>query len=248
MKRYNALFFKSKLPEWKKKRDPIPVRYIYRPISFYCAAFCANHGIKANDVSNFSTIIGMIACVLLAIPSYVSGIVGGLFLNAWIILDCTDGNLARNVEKQAYGEFLDAMSSYLLIGFLYISLGYRSYYINEIIHIQNNIYLLLGALCSIFGTLMSLLYQKFVLVSKDLGFEEKLSYDGSNSNSLMKLKTTIDMNLSVGGVLPLLITFSCMFRFTEVLIILWFVYYLFEFIATVVYFVIKTQRYNNTEV
>ncbi len=242
-KEYNVEYFREQLPEWKRKRDPIMVRFLYRPISFYTSVFCADRGIQANSVSIFSAVIGLTGCILLAIPSNMTGIISGLLMNVWIILDCTDGNLARNVKKQAYGEFLDAMSSYLLIGFLFLSMGFRSYFINGLLSISGECYILLGALNSVCGILMSLLYQKFILVSRELGINEKLSYDGSNSSSIMKWKTMIDMNLSVGGVLPVLILFGALFQFIEVIVVLWAAYYILEFSATTFYFIYKAVVY-----
>lgn len=233
---YTSKIFKEKLPEWKKDRDAVIDRCFYRPLSFHVAAFCANCGIKANTISGLSAIVGVVACILIGIPNPVSGTIGSLILIFWIILDDTDGNLARVVSSQPYGEYMDAMSSYILIGFLFLALGIRSFYLGTILHVPQETYLIMGALTSISGVLMSLLYQKFVQVSLAYGKNERLAFDGSNSGRLMKIKTKIDMNLSVGGILPVLITICILINTTELVVIVWFIYHLAEFIATVLYF------------
>lgn len=240
-KNFTASFFRERLPDWKKKRDPLMVHFVYRPVSFFTASFCANHGIGANSVSNFSTIIAVIACLLIAIPNFYTGIIGALLMNFWITLDCTDGNLAREVKKEAYGDFLDGMSSYILVGLFFVSVGFRVFQIGELLPTYREYFFLLGALTSILQNLMSLLYQKFLNVSYGYGKNEKLAYDGSNSSKLMKVKTAIDMNLSVGGFLPIVILICCIFNVCEFIVVFWFLYYFAEFCATIVYLLHKVK-------
>lgn len=236
---YTARYFREGLPSWKHKRDPIIVKFVYRPISFYTAAFCANRNITANSVSIFSAVIGIAGCILMAIPQLITGVLGGLLLNLWLLLDCTDGNLARSVRKQKYGEFFDAMSSYILIGLLFLSLGIRTFYLGSFLKTYREIYFLIGALTSICATLMSLLYLKYIIVSNDLGIEGRLYFDGSNSSKLMSIKTKVDLNMSVGGELPIVVLFANIIGITEVVLAIWCIYYFTEFIATALYFVYK---------
>lgn len=120
---YTAQFFRDNLPVWKRRKDSLPIKIFYRPVSFFTASFCANHGISANSVSVFSTFVGLIACVMFLFGRWELNIIGALLISLWLILDCTDGNLARCVKAQPFGEFVDSESSYTLVAFLGVSLG-----------------------------------------------------------------------------------------------------------------------------
>ena len=120
---YTAQFFRDNLPAWKRRKDPIMVKIFCRPVSFYISSFCANHGISANSVSIFSTFIGILACSMFLFGRWEFNIIGALLIFLWHILDCVDGNLARCVKAQPFGEFVDAESSYTLVAFLGVSLG-----------------------------------------------------------------------------------------------------------------------------
>lgn len=127
---YTAKYFKDNFPEWKYQKDFITTRLFYRPVSFYTAAFCANHGISANAVSVFSTFVALLACMMFLFARYELNILGAVLVSVWGILDCTDGNLARTVGAQPFGGFVDAESSYTLICFLGSELGISVYFTN----------------------------------------------------------------------------------------------------------------------
>lgn len=245
--KYKASDFQKSMPAWKIERDSIADKVLYRRISYIAAAFMANKKIKANDVSIFSIFVGIISVLLIGVPSYRSGLAGSILLIFWIILDDTDGNIARVAGSQPYGEYLDAVSSYILIGFLFFSLGIRSYFMSGQNQTWNIIFVILGGTASVCGVLMSLMYQKFVQVSLEYHKNERLEYDFSNSSPMMKLKTKIDMNMSVGGFLPLLVLLAIAVNRSEIVVVIWFFYYFFEFIATAAYFVIKTKTFSIEE-
>ena len=127
---YTAKYFKDNLPEWKYKKDSLPGKLFYRPVSFYVAAFCANHGISANAVSVFSTVVAFTACMMFLFARYELNILGAVLVSVWGILGCTDGNLARCVGAQPFGEFVDAESIYTLMCFLGAVLGISVYFTN----------------------------------------------------------------------------------------------------------------------
>ena len=122
--KYTAQFFKDNLPEWKRKKDPILSQLFYRRVSFFVSAFFANLDIGANAVSLISVGVAVLACA-----AFIAGwpIVGALLVNLWLIMDCADGNIARSVKKELYGDFVDSMSSYICVGLLFPCLGFVVY-------------------------------------------------------------------------------------------------------------------------
>jgi phosphatidylglycerophosphate synthase len=239
--KYNARYFRDSLPDWKRKKDPPLSRIFYRPVSFVLASFFTKLGIGANGVSNFSTLIGMIACIFMIIPQYWAGIAGALLINFWLVLDCTDGNIARAVKAEPYGEFVDATSSYLLCGLIFNFLGLRVYFFGGALEINPVIIVVLGGLASSFDTLMRLIYQKYVVVSRDEGRDTKIAVDGRNAGTIDKIRIKVDQNLNLGGILPLAILIGCIFNVLDVVIICWFFYFGMVCLATVLYLLRKVK-------
>lgn len=243
--KYTIRYFKDSLPDWKKKRDPIMVRFLYRPVSFVFSSIFSNLGFTANDVSNISTVIGILACVMIFIPNYVCGIIGAVLLNLWIIFDCTDGNIARTIKKLPYGEYVDAVSCYVLIALLFNSLGYRSYCFSGMIFQGKPIIILLGGLASVFDNLMRLIYQRYVVSSDELGINERLEHDPDKTSKLNRWRIRIDLNMSIGGFLPFIILIAMIFNFTDIVVVIWALYNFFFCFASSIYLVHKATKYGN---
>lgn len=231
MKKYTPKFFKDNLPEWKRKKDPILSRIFYRPFSFITASICSNLGISANTVSYFSILIALLACTLIVIPKHISNIIGAILVNVWLLSDCTDGNIARSVKKQPFGEFADGISSYILVGFLCTSLGIAAYFNNGLLISKNCVWIvLLGALASSGDTLMRLIYQKYksderALVDKKIiELEEDKRTDKKQTESLL---VRIEADFGIGGILPLITLIGAILRIYDLVVIYCFMYYFF---------------------
>lgn len=228
-KKYTVKYFKENLPEWKRKKDPITSRIFYRPVSFVVASLVAKLGINANDVSYFSVLIAIIACLCLIIPNYAINIVGAILVNVWLILDCTDGNLARSVKKQPYGDFADSVSSYVLVALLGVSLGMISYFNGGLILKPHCVWiLLLGAIASISDTLMRLIYQKYKNSEKNLAEQGKIEIEKdkrTDINQTNSLIVRIESDFGIGGILPILILLGVIFKVTDIVVLYCFAYY-----------------------
>lgn len=242
--KYNAKFFRESMPEWKRKKDPVLSKIFYRRISFVCASVFANCGINANTVSNISTVIGLLACVCFAVPNYVCGIVGAILVNIWLILDCTDGNIARSVKMEPFGEFVDAVSSYLLVGLLFNVLGVHTYYMGGVILKKNIIIIVVGAFAASFDSLMRLVYQKYIVVSRDWGIDGKVKLDGSNAGKIDKIRFRVEQEFGMGGILPLAILLASVFRCLDIVLIIWCAYYGCVFLASTLYLLNKAMKTN----
>lgn len=248
MQKYNAKYFKENLPEWKRKKDPILSKFFYRKVSFFVSGFFANRGTGANTVSNISTVIGIIACVFMVIPQYWCGIVSAILVNTWLIFDCADGNIARSVKAQPFGEFVDACSSYILCGLLFNAMGLRVFLTGDYVLPIPAVYLtFLGALASSFDSLMRLIYQKYIVVSRDWNVEGKVALDGSNAGKIDKIRIRIDQELNLGGILPLAILLGAILRCLDIVIVLWTIYFLAVFTASTCYLIHKAGKFAKQE-
>lgn len=225
--RYNYKYFKDSLPEWKRKKDPIVSRIFYRRISFFTAAFCANIGITANTVSYASIIVALISCILFLVDKHVAVIAAGVLINVWLIMDCTDGNLARSVKKQPFGEFADGISSYILVGFMCTCMGFSAYQMGGVLFDAGSPWIILfGALASSSDTMMRLIYHKYKesaldLVDKNKGKkDDKQLEPTSMKNSYVRLK----IEFGPGGILPLLVLLGTIFNAVDLVVIYCFLY------------------------
>ena len=99
------------------------LRYIYRPIGRRIAFALTGTIVTPNTVTLTSLIIVPIASTLIAIDSYLSGIVAALLLQVFWILDLVDGTLARITKRQSkFGWWFDTMvdtihDTALIVGF-----------------------------------------------------------------------------------------------------------------------------------
>lgn len=161
-RKYTAKYFKDSMPEWKRKKDPMIVRCLYRQISFWLSSICANCKIKANTVSYLTIIVSFAACACFYFNSYYLHLTGVLLVNLWLICDCVDGNIARVVKKQPFGVFADATACYLLLAFLYISIGYALYLDGGVLFSRGSVWVVvIGSLTSSADIVMRLIFHKF---------------------------------------------------------------------------------------
>lgn len=229
MEKYTAKYFKENMPEWKRKKDPILSRIFYRKVAFGVAAVAANVGISANAVSYFSAIVGVVACLCFLHINHVTHIVGGILINFWLILDCTDGNLARSVKSQPFGEFADGISSYMLVGLMCSMMGVAVYFEGGLFVPEGSPWIILiGALASSSDSLMRLIYQKYKNTERDMAdrgiiqIENDVRTDHSQVGSF---RVRVEAELGIGGLLPIVILLAAIFRVLDVIVLYCFMYY-----------------------
>ncbi|EGP5048111.1 hypothetical protein E4K24_000367 [Enterococcus faecium] len=226
---YTAKYFRDGMPEWKRKKDPILSRIFYRPVSFLTASWCAKVGISANTVSYFSGVFAIIACLLFLINSYPVKIVAAIMINIWLIMDCTDGNLARSVKSQPFGEFADGISSYILVGIMCITMSYSVYQTGgTFIDSGNAIIILIGAFASSADTMMRLIYQKYKATAAEMverGIIQPEVDKRTSRSEVGSFRVRIEAELGIGGILPIAILIATIFNALDLIIVYCFMYY-----------------------
>ncbi len=245
--KYTAKYFKDDLPEWKKRKDPTNCRFFVRPLSFFVSAFCANHKITANEVSYFSVVIALVSCICFLFNDRYTNIIGAVLINLWLLLDCVDGNLARSVKKQPFGEFADALSSYVMVAFMCTAFGYFVYVNGGVmVSVGQPICIVIGAIASTFDTLARLIYQKFRNTEMDLEKEKKIKSEmdlNKDHDSTGRLIVRAQEALGVGGWLPHFILFAVIFNFMDLILIYCFFFYGAFFVAGTILNLRKVLRY-----
>ncbi len=246
MNRYTFRLMKNSMPAWKRKKDPVLTKIFYRPVSFAFASFCANHGISANTISYVSALVAIIGSLLFIPNYYYSHVTGAILFNIWIIMDCIDGNLARCVRKQPFGEFADSMSSYILVGTMGAPMGVAAFYDGGLLLGKGCYWLiLLGAFASSSDSLMRLIYQKYKNIERkmaDMGVLE-IEYDLRNDNNQVgSFRVRVENELGIGGILPFAILLGTIFRALDVVILFCFFYYGLSCLVSIIMFTSKAIK------
>ena len=206
----------------KQKTDTIWVKFLIRKLSFYAAWVAMRCGFTAFQVSLFALILPVIAMIFWLTSNPFIAII---LLNIWLLLDCVDGNIARSVGGNKMGDFVDATSGYMMIGFSFLGIG--SYV--DIISINwygmsNSGFTIIGALSSILNLLTRVYYQKYMNVLS----KSDLINDIVNPKSVIK---SIDHNIGIGGFFtPLLLVFYC-FDMLPLILIFYAIYALLFFLG-----------------
>lgn len=227
--KYNAKHFRDVYPAWAWKKCSFCVRHFYRPISFHCAAALANMGVSANAVSYASAVVAIVGSALFLLNSYAAHIVGAVFVNLWLLMDCIDGNLARGVRKQLFGGFADAMSGYLLTGLMCTAMGVAAYFEGGVLIPASVPWLILmGALASNSDSLMRLIYQKYKSVEREMADEGIIQVENDvfkDPEQGTNIKVRIGFEFGIGGILPLLVLLGAIFHALDLVVIYCFCYY-----------------------
>jgi len=182
----------SAYPPEKQKTDSLWAKILIRRLSFYLAWFSIKLGVSAFAVSVISLTMPLIAMFFWLTNEPLIAII---LLNIWLLLDCVDGNVARTTGGSKMGDFVDATSGYMMVGFSYFGIGaYLD--INSInwMGISSPGFILIGASTSILNLLARIYYQKYLnVIHKSNSTGKK---DVVNQKSLIK---SIDHNLNIGG-------------------------------------------------
>lgn len=227
--KYNAKFFRNQLPEWKRKKDSIMARLIYREISFHVSAFFSNLNIGANMVSYISIGVAVIGALLFLLPYYKTQIIGALLINIWTILDCADGNMARCVKKEPFGEFADGLSSYILVALMCTCFGVSVYSCGGLFIPQYWPWIIvIGAFASSSDTLMRLAYQKYKNNERQLADSGVLEVEKDMRTDISKvssIRVRIEAEFGLSATMTFILLVVVIFRALDLMVIYYYLYY-----------------------
>ncbi len=130
-KRYSKNYLTKKGPEvdelWYS-------RLIGRRISIYFTWIFLHSNITPNQITLLSLLSGLVGCVFVAIPKLSTFLIGFLFFHLYIILDSSDGEVARIRKMQSpLGKYLDRIFHVFIYLFLYSGMAFNIYFQHSII-------------------------------------------------------------------------------------------------------------------
>ncbi|WP_155348329.1 CDP-alcohol phosphatidyltransferase family protein [Acrocarpospora pleiomorpha] len=98
-----------------------------RKLSIYVTWALAKTRISPNQVTGLMILSGLLAGAVLALPGLAAAIGAALLIQLYLLLDCSDGELARWTGRTSItGVYLDRVGHYFAEAALLIGLGFRA--------------------------------------------------------------------------------------------------------------------------
>lgn len=228
--KYSMKEIVESLPKNKSRVSSFWVKLVARRLSFLFTYIFANIGWSANFVSVLSGIDVFAGCVLLCIDNTICRIIGVVLINLWIVLDCCDGNIARLTKKSSYmGEFVDAVSGYVICAFNFLAVGVAAYNRSTLLLGEKSVvWIILGAVACITNLFARLVYQKytncvFVTECKVNGSatytpENYSHYDPNAKKGLTYYRLRIDRQMGISGFFMPALIIATIFDLYDILV------------------------------
>ena len=97
-----------------------------RRASLHVSRWAIGRGLSANQVTGLMVAAGVVGCVVAAVPGWISAVVAALLTQLYLLLDCSDGEVARwRGSESARGVYLDRLGHYVVEGGLMVAFGLR---------------------------------------------------------------------------------------------------------------------------
>lgn len=250
--KYTPKYFRDNHPKKKNSKSSWLVRVFYRKVSFYFTTLAYKCGLTANMVSFIGLLMGFVAAGLFLIPNKTCNIFGGIICILWVISDCVDGNLARLVAKQPYGEFIDACGSYTIVAFLLPAVGMAAFRDgNSILLINDPWIIFFGALGGLSDCMARLYFQKYknekMIIEGHIESISILEESEDQVNKLYQIYTRLSKEIGLTGLfIPFLIAATIM-GWLDLFVIFYFLFYFANYMATLILLVKITGCLKKTE-
>jgi hypothetical protein len=143
--------------------------YFARKIAFFLAPFFIKLRISANAVSFLSFVSGVLGAIFIAFGNFWLVLAGGILMQIWLVLDKTDGIVARMTKKSSkFGEFFEEVNGSLTAALFFTSIGFAAskfpgFFPNSVTF-SSNIFALFGIFTSFFVVFRHLAARHFEAV------------------------------------------------------------------------------------
>lgn len=241
---YTFKYIIDSLPVKKNSKSSWWVKLWVRKASFPFTYLFINLGWSSNGVSVLSILVSLFACVLFSLGLNWATISAVILINFWLILDCVDGNIARcKKQTKLYGEFIDAMSGYYTVGFVYLALGIASYHQHSFL--SNSILIIIfGALSSICDILSRLIYTNYCSVLRpDSSESEKSKTD--NKHTINYIRKRISKELGISGMFMPLTIIGYIFDCYSYIVLFYLAFNGFALLSTTIMYAYKANKYDS---
>lgn len=102
-------------------------RLYMRRVSPYATLLLVRTGLSANAVTGLMIVVGLAGAAVICAPGLAGAIGGALLIQAYLLLDCSDGEVARwRATTSMTGVYLDRLGHYLVEAAVLVALGVRA--------------------------------------------------------------------------------------------------------------------------
>ena len=234
---------RNSLGEEKNKGDSLWVRCFIRKVAFY-TAFCAiNAGLSAWMVSVLSIFVSVGGSACLCVDNTIIQWIGVILIELWIVMDCTDGNIARTTKTTSpKGEFIDAESGYYVCAFVFFALGVAAFHTSSLLSDKwSYLWIIMGAIASISNLLARLIFQKYtatMLQAGEISPKKDKSYQEEKRGLFQFLRRRVGKELGISGLLMPAIIIAQIFKLYAILCAFYFIY----FVAALVFITVMYSK------
>lgn len=242
---YSYKYIVDSLPKTKNSKSSWWVKLWVRKTSFIFTYLFINLGWSSNAVSYLSVFVSLAACALFCAGSNVCNIIAVVLINFWLILDCVDGNIARcKKQRKLYGEFIDAMSGYFTVAFIYLALSVAAFYQKDSFLGENATIIILGAITSISDILARLIYTNYCSVIRpgETSTEKSKTDDRHSINYLRK---RVSKEFGISGLFMPLTIIGLIYNCYSYIVLFYLAFNVFALMSTAVIYAYKAEQYDS---
>lgn len=241
---YTFRYIIDSLPVKKNSKSSWWVKLWVRKASFPFTYLFINLGWSSNGVSYLSVIVSLTACVLFSLGLNWATVCAIILINFWLVLDCVDGNISRcKKQKKLYGEFIDAMSGYYTVGFIYLALGIAAYHQHSFLG-DSILIIIFGAISSICDILARLIYTNYCSVIRpDVSESEKAKTD--NKHTVNYIRKRISKELGISGMFMPLTIIGYFFECYSFIVLFYLAFNGFALLSTTLMYAHKANKYDS---
>jgi prepilin signal peptidase PulO-like enzyme (type II secretory pathway) len=102
-------------------------RLYMRRLSPYVTRVLVGTKVTPDALTLLMIVVGLVAAALVAVPTLVTAIVAAVAIQAYLLLDCVDGEVARWTRRtSAAGVYLDRLGHHVVEAAIVLALGFRA--------------------------------------------------------------------------------------------------------------------------
>ncbi|MCZ7531701.1 MAG: CDP-alcohol phosphatidyltransferase family protein [Acidimicrobiia bacterium] len=102
-------------------------RWYMRRLSVYATWILVRTGLSANAVTGLMIVVGLVGAAAISTGGIAGAAAGVVLIQVYLLLDCSDGEVARWRETQSMtGVYLDRLGHYLVEASILVALGARA--------------------------------------------------------------------------------------------------------------------------
>lgn len=231
------------LEKEKANRQTVWEHYFARKIAFLLAPISLKLNISANQISFLSLAAGILGAGLIALGDIWLILLGGTLMQTWLVLDKTDGLVARLTKTSSkFGEFFEELNGSIIAVLFFSSIGIAASkfpgFLPDSFKIHPFLFIIFGILTSLFVVFRHLLNRHFEIV-----FQSREIIIGFSGRGLLfnLYKTTIKFSGVYSLAQPIFII-AAIFNFLGLYVLAYFLIQGALIAASIIYLTIKAGR------